>query len=130
MSLHDLAEERSIAYHRAVAARIERDPSLLEGVRARLDATIAAGGRSLPYAQAWRRLLERPLPELLAFLVDGGEEARALRQSTPFAGLLEPAERWRIWREVRARFERLERLPLSDERRAAIAATIRGLQVS
>jgi hypothetical protein len=37
--------------------------------------------------------------------VDESEEARALRQVTPFAGAIDPRTRWRIWREVRAALE-------------------------
>jgi hypothetical protein len=39
-----------------------------------------------------------------AFLVERGELADELRQSSPFAGALKPQERWRIWRETRERF--------------------------
>lgn len=106
MSLHRLAEERSLAYHRAVAERVGREPSLLDRVRARLDEWQEAGGRSAAYAIEWRQILDRPLPEVLAFLVDEGERARELRQSTPFAGLLPPRERWRLWEAVRVRLER------------------------
>ncbi len=105
MSLHRLAEARGLAYHRAVAVRLEQDPSLLDGVRERLDEWVAAGGRSSGYAREWRRLVDLPLPELLAVMVDEGEHARALRQATPFAGLITPQERWRIWADVREQFE-------------------------
>ena len=44
--------------------------------------------------------MQRPTPEIGAFLTDDGEHATELRQSTPFAGALDPRERWRIWREV------------------------------
>ena len=53
------------------------------------------------WADAWERVLERPLEEVCAVLTDPSEEARALRQSTPFAGILDPRTRWRIWRSVR-----------------------------
>jgi hypothetical protein len=36
--------------------------------------------------------------------VDPAEGARALRQCSPFAGVIDPRTRWRIWREVRERF--------------------------
>lgn len=102
MDLHRLGEERSIAYHRAVAERLADDPRLLETARARVRAWCA--GAAVPhYAQAWSAILVRPLPEILAFLVDPGEHARELRQSTPFAGILPPRERWRIWRGTRER---------------------------
>jgi hypothetical protein len=50
--------------------------------------------------RAWDAVLRRPLHEVAAFLVDEGEEATELRQSTPFAGALPPRERWQIWRKV------------------------------
>jgi hypothetical protein len=51
------------------------------------------------------RLLELPLPQLSAQLVDPSQRARDLRQATPFAGALDPRERWRLWKEVRDRWE-------------------------
>ena len=104
MEPHRLAEERSIAYHRAVAARLEREPPLLAQARARVHAWLA---REAPpeYARAWDDVLSWSLSRIVAFLVDPGERARELRQSTPFAGAVPPRERWQIWREVRARAE-------------------------
>ena len=105
MEPHRLAEERSIAYHRAVAARLDHDPALLTVARERVRAWLA---REPPphYARRWDEVLSAPLPEIVAFLSDPGEAARELRQSTPFAGMIPARERWRIWREVRARTER------------------------
>ena len=104
LDLHGLAEERSLAYHRVVAGRLLREPHLLEGVRTRLLAWIK-DDRSRHHATAWLALVEGPIEDLRAFLVDRGQRARELRQSTPFAGLVDARERWRIWREVRAEFE-------------------------
>lgn len=104
--LHRLAEERSLAYHRVVARRLESDPALLQRARERLDGWIQEGGRSSRYSLEWRRLVDLPLPELQAILVDPGERASTLRQSTPFAGALSPRERWELWARVRERFER------------------------
>lgn len=53
------------------------------------------------YWDAWRKILTRPLPEIVDLLDEESEEMTALRQATPFAGVLEPAERWAIY----ARFE-------------------------
>jgi hypothetical protein len=102
---HRLAEQRSLAYHRAVAARIVREPALIERARAKLAAWLAEG-RSPFYAHAWEQILSAPAESISRFLVSDTEEARALRQATPFAGALEPRERWRIWKEVRERGER------------------------
>ena len=103
--LHLLAEERSLAYHRAVADRLRRDPTSVARALARAEAWCTEGGHASHYAAEWRDKLRGPLNELLALLVDPSEHARALRQATPFAGFLDPRERWRIWREVRERFE-------------------------
>lgn len=62
-------------------------------------------GTSPHYGRRWEKLLSGALDELCAILVDGGEEATALRQATPFAGALSPRERWRIWDEERRRAE-------------------------
>lgn len=97
---HRLAEERSIAYHSAVAARLCAEPRLLENVRQRVAGTIGEKSRSAPLAEEWAAILSLGLPEICSFLVEDSERARELRQATPFAGMLEPKERWRIWRDV------------------------------
>ena len=65
MEPHRLAEERSIAYHRAVAARLEREPAVLTQARARVRAWLA---RETPpyYAQAWDEVLSWPLSRVRA----------------------------------------------------------------
>lgn len=56
-----------------------------------------------PYVRGWDAVLRRPPDEIAAFLVADGDDATELRQSTPFAGALDPRERWRIWRSVGGR---------------------------
>lgn len=53
------------------------------------------------YADGWHELLTGPVERLLN-LTDPGERARALRQCSPFAGIVDPRTRWQIWRDVRA----------------------------
>jgi len=105
MSARRLAEERGLALHREVAESLRRDPSRLEEPLARVRRWRAGDSAHPVYAQAWERLLSGPFEDLLAALVDGSESARSLRQSTPFAGIVDPRTRRRIWREVRARME-------------------------
>ena len=100
MDPHRLAEERSLALHRAVLARLEGDPSVLERAQANVRAMLT-DGRSTHYARAWAQLLAGPVSRLREALVADTEEARALRQATPFAGVVGPRERWEIWRRVR-----------------------------
>ena len=99
---HRLAQERSLAYHRAVAIRMDRDPAIAERAMAKVRAVLAEG-REVHYARLWEALLTGPVERLREVLIAETEEARALRQSTPFAGAIEPRERWRIWKETRER---------------------------
>ncbi len=100
-----LAEERSLAYHRAVAERLEGQPELVERARRQVRAWRSRG--QVPfYVARWEHVLSLPVAELAAALVADTEEARALRQSTPFAGALPARERWGLWREVRDRMMR------------------------
>lgn len=108
MDLHRLAEERSIAFHRAIADRLADHPEILERARSRVREWIARGEPHPIYARAWDAILALPLPELSERLVDPSEQARALRQVTPFAGALPARERWAIWREFALRHERGE----------------------
>jgi hypothetical protein len=104
MEAHRLAEERSIAYHRAIAERLVREPEILEPARRRVQAWLAPEEGAPFYAKKWDEILAQDLSSIAAFLVERSELANELRQSTPFAGALSPQERWRIWRETRARF--------------------------
>jgi hypothetical protein len=103
INLHRLAEERSIAMHGSIASKLRDQPTLLDRARERVRGWLADGSVARPYAEAWDALLARPLDQIETALIDPGEPARALRQCTPFAGALDPRERWRIRREVRAR---------------------------
>lgn len=104
-NLHRLAEARSLALHEAIAEALRRDPSLVEMARQRMRAWKASGHLVAAYADAWLSILDRPVEQICETITEDTEEARALRQTTPFAGIIDPRTRWRIWDEVRARFE-------------------------
>lgn len=97
---HQLAEERSIAYHRALASKIESDPAILDMAQCRVEGWIRDRSVHPFYAEGWRELLDLPLGDLQRKLVDPSQEMRDMRQCTPFAGGLDPRERWEIWRRV------------------------------
>jgi hypothetical protein len=105
MDLHGLAEERSLAYHRRVAELLRSRPELITQARERARGWAASGERHAPYAAQWLLILEGPIEQIVASLTDPSERGRALRQATPFAGALDPRERWRLWREVRESWE-------------------------
>lgn len=105
MDLHRLAEERSVAYHRVIAERLRHQPEVLERARRRVQDWLVSGGASAPfYARKWAEILAGEVSAVAAFLVERSELADELRQSSPFAGALQPQERWKIWRETRERF--------------------------
>jgi hypothetical protein len=95
MRSHEWIDQRSLALHEAVAARLEAQPQLLEVARANLKRWLAA--RPAAALREWQRLLDSlPLPQLIQLLRSPEEEAARLRQSSPFAGILTPAERQAI----------------------------------
>jgi hypothetical protein len=103
-SSHRIHDARSLAMHVLIARKIERDPQLLEVARrnlARWKQQCAPGPRPR-WMRTWTALLRRPWPEIAARITALTEEGAQLRQSTPFAGVLTPAERRRIYDAFRA----------------------------
>ncbi len=102
-SPHRLLDARSLAMHAVIAEKIQRDPRLLDIARRNLDRWQAKwGDRSPIWVDQWREILKRPRPEIAALLTEPSEAAASLRQSTPFAGVLTPIERRRIYAAFRA----------------------------
>jgi hypothetical protein len=91
---HEWIDQRSLALHEAVAAKLEADPTLLNVARANLHRWLSTSAR--PALIEWRQVLDAPLPQLVALLRSTSEHATRLRQSSPFAGLLTPEERQSI----------------------------------
>ena len=87
---HRKLEERSLALHREIAQRIRKNPDLLTRVHERLGKDIRSGRFSVSLTDAmqeWLDLLKSSsVEQVLELLVDDSENARRLRQSTPFAG--------------------------------------------
>ncbi len=104
MDPHRLAEERSVAYHRVIAERLRRQPEVLASARQRVQTWLASGTEAPFYALKWSEVLAGDLSSIASFLTERSELADELRQSSPFAGALDPRERWKIWRETREHF--------------------------
>jgi hypothetical protein len=94
---HQRIDQRSLAMHRAIAEKLRNDPAPIAIALDNIERWSRAGGHSQPYWDAWREILNRPLPEILDLLGEESERMTALRQATPFAGILTPAERWAIY---------------------------------
>ena len=107
MRTHQEIDARSLEMHRLVAAKMRREPELLDRVRRTLARWRHPGNpsRSEPYLAEWDRLAASGLEPLLATAVEDSERATALRQCSPFAGILSPAERFaflKAWEESHA----------------------------
>lgn len=98
MHIHD---RRSLELHRAAADKLRADPAWLERARQRV-AAWRSQAQPPYYAELWKKILDRPLPQIIAFLVEESEFAQELRSSSPFAGILTPRERWAVLKRFQA----------------------------
>jgi DNA-binding transcriptional MerR regulator len=96
---HETAERRSLAYHRAIAKRL--DPQLVAEARERVDRLAGEGHLHPRYAERWRQLLALSIDEIADEIAADDPEAADLRQNSPFAGILNEQERRRIIEAVR-----------------------------
>jgi hypothetical protein len=100
---HRRLDLRSLAMHAVIAKKIARDQSCLKVAQDNLLRWGARCDSDVPYWHVeWQAILKRPWREIAAFLTDPGEVATRLRQSSPFAGVLSPAERKSIYDAFRA----------------------------
>lgn len=100
---HSETDQVSLELARRVADRLRQDPGLVEFARANLEQW-SRQNRSVPsllrcYAE-WQEILTRPVDEICRLLCSESDDAQRLRQNSPFAGVLPPAEVW----EIKARF--------------------------
>jgi ATP-dependent helicase YprA (DUF1998 family) len=98
---HEVQDRFSLAYHAEVAARVQRDPAIVEEARRRLERWVESGALHPTYATAWRQLLALPTEQICKRLVVGGDRMQALRQVSPFAGTLTQSERRALRRALR-----------------------------
>jgi transcriptional regulator with XRE-family HTH domain len=94
-------EQRSLALHRVIAARLAAHPtSVLAKARRNLAVMRRANtdGSAEGWLAEWQRRLRGPLARVIDALVSTDQHARDLRQVTPFAGVLSDEERRAIYR--------------------------------
>jgi hypothetical protein len=98
---HRRAELQALAYHRLVADRLDDD--LVAEATRRVSRWQASGRIHPAWADAWVGILAEPIPAIAEAISADTSEARALRQTSPFAGALNEQERTRLARAVRER---------------------------
>jgi hypothetical protein len=97
---HRRAELLALAYHRAVARRL--DPRIVADARRRLRRWEAQERIHPRAAATWREVLTASLPDLAEAIARDAPDAAELRQASPFAGALSELERARIAELVRS----------------------------
>jgi hypothetical protein len=89
---------------RRVAAALPTRPELLELARSNLRRWSERNHDSpallLGYEE-WRKILEKPVPEIVAILTAPTYEGQRLRQNSPFAGAVHYRDVWEIKRRLR-----------------------------
>jgi hypothetical protein len=101
-SPHRLLDARSLAMHVLAAEKIERNPQLLEIPRRNLERWRARAAETPPpWLTEWQNILRKPWPVVAALITELSENATRLRQSSPFAGVLSPVERRKIYEAFR-----------------------------
>lgn len=96
---HSEIDKVSLLLARRVAERLCARPELLEVARANLSRWKQRNADSpslLRCYSEWEAILTRPLEEICGLLVAESEQGQHLRQNSPFAGVLSPAEVWEI----------------------------------
>jgi len=96
MRSHQEIDARSLELHRLIAAKVRREPELLDRVRLTLQRWRDPGNpsRAEPYLAEWDQLMAQGLEPVLAAATEESERTAALRQCSPFAGILSSAERF------------------------------------
>jgi hypothetical protein len=106
MRTHDEIDQRSLALHRLVAKRVMRDPALFEKARmtlVRWRQTVCIA--SQPYLEEWESLMNQGIEACLSVAVEDSQRAAALRQSSPFSGVLTNRERFAFLKQWRSEHE-------------------------
>ena len=106
MKTHQEIDQRSLALHRLVAERVRSDPALFEKARktlARWRESVCTA--SQPYLAEWEGLMNQGVEACLSLAVEDSQRAAALRQSSPFSGVLSNRERFAFLKQWRSDHE-------------------------
>jgi hypothetical protein len=97
-------DRRSLALHRAIADRLIAHPTkTLRHAQRNLASMRTRNPQAADLFNEWDDILSRPVEAIIAAMLDPSLRARDLRKVTPFAGVLEPHERTRAYREFARR---------------------------
>jgi len=99
---HQEIDRRSLELARAIVSAIDNDPTRAGLEQARENCRRWYATSASPAIAEWLEILKRGWDEIRLLLLDESEEARRLRQSSPFCAVLSPRERWAIYARFKA----------------------------
>lgn len=106
MRTHSEVDARSLALHRLVAEKIRNNPDLMQHARATLTRwQTQVDGASQPYLKQWDTLINQGIDVCLKTCIEESQLATALRQSSPFCGVLTHKERFEFLKNWRLQHE-------------------------
>jgi len=95
-----LLDQRSLQLHRLIADKLRREPQRFGQVLATLEHWRAAvDPRAQPYVERWQAMARQGLDACLQAATEDTDQGRALRQASPFAGILTHKERFAFFRQ-------------------------------
>jgi len=102
LNRHEMIDGRLLAMHQLIAEKLKTEPLLLEKVKGNvLKELRRCPDNTKPYFVRWQAILNESLDATVEALTSESEQATALRQSSPFHGILTPEERLDIIRKFR-----------------------------
>ena len=103
-------EVKSLRLHQALLTPILIEPTaVIAKARANLDRWTdmhRPDGVTARYFEEWKRVLDRGLDAIVEVIVSPSQEARELRQNSPFAGVLSDETRVRVLRTLKEQWSR------------------------
>ncbi len=104
MRTHQEIDQRSLALHVLICAKIRDKPELFDSVQttlARWKLTVSES--SQPYVTQWQKLADEGIETCLAAAIEDSERGAALRQASPFTKVLTNQERFKALKDFRSR---------------------------
>ena len=103
-------EEKSLWLHQALLTPLLTDPSVvLSKARDNLERWTGMhrpDGMTVRYFEEWQRVLDHGLDAVVEVMISPSQEARELRQNSPFAGVLPDETRLRVLRAFKDHWSR------------------------
>lgn len=103
VSDHLRLDERSLALHGLIAGKLSANPALLTIARDNIRRWQTLGEIDSLALAEWDSILSGPLDQIASILTGASENAKRLRQSSPFAGILTESERRAVYESFSAR---------------------------